>query len=140
MLRTAHTRNPAAAIVLLSDGAANLGPDPVGVARQAAGFRIPIYTVALGTAGGTIPNPDPFGSPLSVPPDPALMQEIATASHGRSFNAHSSDELNSIYNRLGTHLGSVIRKRDVTALFVVGGAVLLLLSLAAAARWSPKLP
>jgi hypothetical protein len=68
------------------------------------------------------------------------MQQIATASHGRAFNARSADELNSIYSQLGTRLGSVTRKRDITALFVAGGAVLLLVGLATAARWSPKLP
>jgi Ca-activated chloride channel family protein len=140
MLGGAGTRHPASAVVLLSDGAANLGPDPILVAHQAAAYRIPIYTVALGTPGGTIPNPDPFGSPLAVPPDPQLMQQIASASHGRSFTAHSADELDSIYNLLGTHLGSVTRRRDITALFVGGGAALLLLCFAAAARWSPKLP
>jgi Ca-activated chloride channel family protein len=140
MLVGASTHHPTSAIVLLSDGAANLGPDPVAVARQSAAYKIPIYTVALGTPGGTIPNPDPLGAPLAVPPDPQLMQQIASASRGRSFTAQSADELNSIYSQLGTHLGSVTRNRDITALFVAGGAVLLLLGLGAAARWSPKLP
>ena len=140
MLRTPRTRDPTSAIVLLSDGAANLGPDPVAVARQASADRVPIYTVALGTPGGTIPNPDPFGNPLPVPPDPQLMQQIAGASHGRSFTAQSANQLDSIYQLLGARLGTVTRRRDVTAEFAVLGTVLLLLGFAASARWSPKLP
>jgi hypothetical protein len=39
---------PAAGIVLFSDGAHNLGEDPVAVARKAAARGVPIYTVGLG--------------------------------------------------------------------------------------------
>ena len=40
------------AIVLLSDGDATHGRDPIPVARRAARRKIPVYTVALGTASG----------------------------------------------------------------------------------------
>ena len=72
--------------MLLSDGAANAGVDVAAVARQAASDKIPIYTVALGTPNGVLPNPDPFAPPVAVPPDPQLMQEIAQRSRagGRS--------------------------------------------------------
>lgn len=39
---------PAAGIVLFTDGAHNLGEDPVAVARKAAARGVPIYTVGLG--------------------------------------------------------------------------------------------
>ena len=42
---------PPAAIVLLSDGKATTGRDPLPVARQARRLDIPINTVALGTEG-----------------------------------------------------------------------------------------
>jgi Ca-activated chloride channel homolog len=129
-----------AAIVLLSDGAANEGPDPATVAQQARRDKIPIYTVALGTFNGVLPNPDPLGAPVAVPPDPQLMQQIATNSGGRAFDAQSADKLSSIYKHLGTQLGSVTRKREVTAAFAIGGLVLLLLAAAGSARWSGRLP
>ena len=53
------------AIVLLSDGSANAGEDPLTVAGQAAAAKVPIYTVALGTENATVPNPQAFGQPLS---------------------------------------------------------------------------
>jgi Ca-activated chloride channel family protein len=135
----AHKRAPAA-IVLLSDGSANQGVDVSAVARLAGQQKIPIDTVALGTPSGILPNPDPFGPPVSVPPDPGLMQQIAQLSGGQTFNAQSADELSSIYKRLGRQLGTVTRQRDVTAEFVLGGLVLLALAGAAATRWSPRLP
>jgi len=140
LLQGGERRHAPSAIVLLSDGSANQGLNVVTVARQARIERIPIDTVALGTPGGTLPNPDPFGPPVPVPPDPQLMAQIAELSGGRTFNAQSADQLSSIYRRLGSQLGSVTRKREVTAEFAVGGLVLLLLAAAASTRWSARLP
>jgi len=140
LLRGADPKHPPAAIVLLSDGAANAGEDVSIVARQAAQDKIPIDTVALGTPNGVLPNPDPLGAPVAVPPDPQLMAQIAQLSGGRSFNAQSSDELSSIYHELGRRLGSVTRTREVTAEFAIGGLAFLLLAAASATRWSGRLP
>ena len=46
-------KQPPGAIVLLSDGASDVGSDPITAAQQAAADHIPIYTVELGTAHGT---------------------------------------------------------------------------------------
>jgi Ca-activated chloride channel family protein len=140
LLRGSDPKHPPSAMVLLSDGAANAGVDALTAARQAANDKIPIYTVALGTANGTLTSPDPFSPPLAVPPDPQLMQEIAKVSGGRTFNAQSADELSSIYKHLGNQLGSVTRKHEVTAEFAIAGLVLLLLAAAASTRSSGRLP
>jgi Ca-activated chloride channel family protein len=140
LLHGGDAKHPPAAIVLLSDGAANAGADPVTVARQAGHDRIPIYTVALGTANGTLSNPDPFGNAIAVPPDPQLMQQIARVSGARAFNAQSADQLSSIYKQLGRQLGSVSRKREITVVFVIAGLVLLLASAATSTRWLGRLP
>ena len=68
------------------------------------------------------------------------MQQIAQLSGGRSFNAQSADELSSIYKGLGHQLGSVTRKRDVTAVFAIGGLAFLLIGAAGSTRWSGRLP
>jgi Ca-activated chloride channel family protein len=139
LLRGSSPKHPPAAIVLLSDGSANTGPNPVDVGRQAGRDRIPIYTVALGTPNGVLANPDPFGPPVSVPPDPQLMQQIAQVSGARAFNAQSADQLSSIYKRLGSQLGTVSRKREITAVFAVAGLVLLVGAVAGSVRWSGRL-
>ena len=140
LLRGADKKHPPSAIVLLSDGAANAGMDVGTVAREAAQDKIPIDTVALGTPNGVLPSPAPFAPPTAVPPDPQLMQEIAQVSGGRSFNAQTADELSSIYKQLGHQLGSVSRKRDVTAAFAIGGLAFLLLGAAGSTRWSGRIP
>jgi Ca-activated chloride channel homolog len=140
LLHGSDSKHPPSAIVLLSDGSANAGVNSITVAQQAAHDKIPIYTVALGTPSGTLPNPDPLQPPVPVPPDPQLMQQIAKASGGRAFTAQSADELSSIYKGLGSKLGSVTRKTEVSALFAAGGLVLLLVAAAGSARWSGRLP
>jgi Ca-activated chloride channel homolog len=140
LLHGTSSKHPPSAVVLLSDGSANAGPDAVTVARLAGRDRIPIYTVALGTPNGVLANPDPFGPPISVPPDPQLMQQIAQVSRARSFNAQSADQLSSIYKQLGNQLGTVTRKREITFVFVIAGLVLLVLAVAASTRWLGRLP
>jgi Ca-activated chloride channel family protein len=142
-LQLLHGSNPKhapSAIVLLSDGAANAGVDAATVARAAGKDKIPIETVALGTANATVPNPDPFQPPLDASPDYRLMQTIANVSGGKTFNAQSADQLSSIYKQLGSQLGSVTRQHEITAMFAIGGMVLLLLAAAGSARWSGRLP
>ncbi len=140
LLHGGQRTHPPSAIVLLSDGAANAGPNPVGVAREAARERIPIYTVALGTPSGVLSNPDPLAPPVPVPPDPALMKQIAQVSGARAFNAQSADELSSIYKSLGSKLGSVTRKKEITEVFAIAGLVVLLGAAAASMRVWGRLP
>jgi Ca-activated chloride channel family protein len=140
LLHGSTKKHPPSAIVLLSDGAANAGVDAATIARQAGADKIPIDTVALGSANATVPNPDPFGPPLDASPDFALMQRIAQVSGGRTFNAQTADQLSSIYKRLGTQLGSKKTQHEITAAFAIGGMVLLLLAAVGSARWSGRLP
>ncbi|MEA2274141.1 MAG: Ca-activated chloride channel [Solirubrobacteraceae bacterium] len=120
------SKRPPAAIVLLSDGTTTAGRDPVTVARGAGRLGVPIYTVALGTPGATVPNPNPFGPPLSAAPDFATLRTISRVSHASAFTAADSSRLNAIYERLGSQLGSRAERRDITAAFAIGGLLLLL--------------
>ncbi|HEY3726285.1 MAG TPA: VWA domain-containing protein [Solirubrobacteraceae bacterium] len=138
LLRGGVSNHPPSAIVLLSDGAANAGPNPVTVGRVAKRDRIPIYTVALGTPQGVLANPDPFGAPVPVPPDPQLMRQIAQVSGARAFNAKSAGELSSIYKQLGSQLGTVTRKREITAVFAIAGVILLIGAVAGSVRLSGR--
>jgi Ca-activated chloride channel family protein len=133
-------KRPPSAIVLLSDGKTTTGSDPVQVAQEAARLKIRIYTVALGTSDATVPNPYPFGTPLSVAPDPETLRRIAEASGGRAFTAEDDSQLSSIYKTLGSQLGSKKRHKQITSSFAIGGLVLLLGAAAASMRWAGRLP
>jgi Ca-activated chloride channel family protein len=142
MLDASKRDHPPAAIVLLSDGAANLGVDPLTVAAEAKRYDVPIYTVALGTPDGTISESGPFGEQeqVPVPPDPQLMDAIASTSDGRAFDAQTADRLSSIYQTLGERLSSTAHKRDVTVYAVLLAALLMLLALVSSVRTGARLP
>jgi Ca-activated chloride channel family protein len=125
-------KRPPAAIVLLSDGASDKGRDPVAAAQAAGRLKIPVYTVALGTATGTVPGPAPGGGTraIPVPPDPRALAQIARASGGETFTADTAGGLKAVYERLGSQLGHKKEKRQVTSA-VAGGGLLLLLGGAA---------
>lgn len=130
---------PPAAIILLSDGKHTTGTDPVRVAREAGRLEIPIYTVALGTPGGTV-RAGPFGERIPVPPDPATMRRISRVSGGEAFAAADADQLDAVYERLGSRVGTRPEKREVSAAFAAGGILLLLGALAGSLRSFGRLP
>ena len=121
------TAHPPAAIVLLSDGKATDGSSADLAAAEARRQKVPIYTVALGTPGGTIEQPDRSGATntVPVPPDPEALKRIADQSGGAAFRAEDADELSGVYERLGSQLGSKREQQEITSLFA-GGALLLL--------------
>ena len=109
-------------MVLLSDGSATDGAAADIVAADARRLRVPIYTVALGTPGGTITL---RGQTLNVPPDTEALERIADESGGQAFRAEDADQLDAVYEKLGSQIGTEPEKREITALFA-GGALLLL--------------
>jgi Ca-activated chloride channel family protein len=132
MLRTAGKKAPGA-IVLLSDGKATHGRDPLPVADEAKTLGIPIYTVALGTAAGTLPNGD------AVPPDTATLEQIASRSGGTASTASEAGKLSAVYEKLGSEVAMKKEQREVTAGFAGGAAILLLLGGGLSLRWFRRL-
>ena len=131
------------AIVLLSDGANNSGQaTPEGAAADASELHVPIYTIALGTAGGTLDvrvGPG-FVRRIAVPPDPATLRRVAEISGGKFFSAPSDRDLHSIYDNLATRIGFETQQQDVTPLFIGAAAVLLLIGGSLATLWFHRFP
>jgi Ca-activated chloride channel family protein len=126
-------KRPPGAVVLLSDGKATHGRDPLPPADEARKLGIPIYTVALGTPSGTLPNGD------AVPPDTATLRAIAERSGGQAFAAREADALSAVYKRLGTQVVKKREPREVTGAFAGGAIVLLLLGGGLSLRWFRRL-
>ena len=131
-------RRTPAAILLLSDGESTIGRDPVGVAEEARQKGIPIYTVALGTESAVVQGPN--GELLPVPPDPETLRRISEVSKGKAFTATQSDELDKVYEQLGSRIGQKREKREITAGFAGVGAVLLLIAAGLGLRVQGRLP
>jgi Ca-activated chloride channel family protein len=133
---------PPAAILLLSDGKSTRGRDAMDAAREAARMKVPIYTVALGTATGTIQVERENGTMRTeaVPPDPAAMREIAQITKGQAFSTATASELDRIYAELGSRVAMRDEPREVTAAFAGGALLLLVIGAGMSLRWFGRLP
>ena len=126
-----------AAIVLLSDGKTTAGSDPLDAAERAKKLRIPVYTVALGTDEGFVTGPG--GQTIPVPPDPETLRQIARTSGGQAYEVDDAEELDGIYEDLGSKIGTEDEQREVSAAFAGGGLLLLLAGLATGLKWRGRL-
>ncbi|MEA2319405.1 MAG: Ca-activated chloride channel, partial [Solirubrobacteraceae bacterium] len=126
-----------AAVVLLSDGKSVRGRDVLEVAAEARRAKIPVYTVALGTAAGTIPSHTASGAAVqrNVPPDPATLRQVAQRTGGRAYSVADANRLDEVYKRLGSELATERRPQEVTSLFAGGALLLVFMAVAASIRW-----
>jgi Ca-activated chloride channel homolog len=138
--RKAGGKQAPAAIVLISDGASDVGSDPLTAAQQAAAAHVPVYTVVLGTSTGTVTEKRGKATvTVPVPPDPQQLAEIARISHGQSFTATNANGLNAVYKHLGAELGHKKVKQEMTASFAGGALALLLLGSVTSLTWFGRL-
>ena len=131
-----------AAILLLSDGSQTVGLlSPLQGAQRAKSFKIPVYTVALGTPEGIIElNRFGVNRVIPVPPDAATLRQIAATTGGKAYEAKSVAGLNEAYEKLGSLVSKVERDEEVTVAFLAAGLVLLLTAAAVGALTFPRLP
>jgi Ca-activated chloride channel family protein len=131
-----------AVTLLLSDGANSAGGDPFIQAERARELRVPVYTIALGTANGVLRQPNAFGGTRiqPVPPDPDSLARIAETSSGRFFQAPTSENLSAVYDSLGSRIGFRMEEREVTVAFTAAGLLLLAAAGALRMRRGARLP
>ena len=134
---------PLVATVLLSDGKASTGLlEPLDAASDAAARGVPVYTIALGTASGTVDVQDGNGrtQTLRVPPDTATLEAIAEDTGARFFEAPTSEDLAAIYQGLGSRVGSTMEEQEVTQWFAAGALLMVMAGAGLAAFWFNRIP
>jgi Ca-activated chloride channel family protein len=133
---------PTAAIVLLSDGGSTSGDDPLAAARAARRLHIPVFTVALGTADGTISVRHSDGRGAATIPVPAQtreLAEVARLSGGHAYTAADAGHLTAIYRQLSARLSHRSERHELLP-YVLGAALgLLLLGSALSIAWFGRL-
>lgn len=133
-------RRPPGAIVLISDGASNVGVTAIAAARRAAALHIPVYTVSVGTAHGTIELRR--GSRTVTAPVPVARQQladVAKAAGGRGFSTSDAAGVSAAYRHLAARLGHRRINEQITQGFAGAGLVLLLIGSVMSLRWFGRL-
>lgn len=136
---------PPARIVLLSDGETTVGRADADAVRAALEAEIPISTIAFGTETGSIIYDDPRtpfieNEPINVPVQEENLRAIAEQTDGAFFTASSLEELDEVYENIGSAVGFQDVEREITDWFVAGGLVLLMLSAGFSLLWFQRLP
>lgn len=122
-----------AAIILLTDGQRTTGPDPVEAAKMAADRGVRIYTVGVGTKEGETIGFE--GWSMRVRLDEDTLKSIANLTLGDYFYAGTADDLKKVYQGLSTRLIVEKKETEITALFAVVGALLVVLSASLSVWW-----
>jgi Ca-activated chloride channel family protein len=124
------------AVVLLADGASEVGLPLGSAAARAAEAEVPVFTVAYGTDTGTI---DVDGVATAVPADPEAMAAVAEATDGATYTATTAEELVAVYQRIGTRIGWVTETVELVTPVALLAAAALALAFVAGLAWTPRL-
>ena len=127
-LRVAPGSNKSAALVLISDGQSNFGPDPLKMAQLAADFGVRIHTIGMGTPEGVVLKAQ--GVSMRVKLDEALLKNISELTLGNYYRATNDTDLTSIYQSLAKSIR--LERHQVTEVSAIFLALSVLFLLTAA--------
>lgn len=134
----ANEKNPPPAhIVLMSDGKTTTGRPNDRAVTAAKEQKVPIDTIAFGTDGGVV---ELRGEQVPVPVDRQALADIAAATGGKSFNALSRSEVESVFKRIGSSIGYDTKQEEVTVWWLGAGLFVLILGCGAALVFTNRLP
>jgi Ca-activated chloride channel homolog len=94
--------NGSAAIILLTDGESNTGPDLLTAAKLAAERGVRIYTVGIGTKQGATLSVD--GWSMRVRLDEEALKKVADMTRAEYFRAANAADLKKIYKQLAARM------------------------------------
>jgi Ca-activated chloride channel family protein len=143
-------------VVLLTDGANTRGITPVEAAKVAAARGVRVYPIGFGTnnptrmvctaeqLGGSsfenfgrgMPGPRGPGAGSFLRADEPTLREVAATTGGTYFSANGSDQLQTVLGDLPLHVQIQQRDIEVSAGLAGLAAILILLAVGAAVRWS----
>ena len=122
-----------AAIIMLTDGQRTAGPDPMEAAKMAADRGVRVYTVGVGTKEGETIGFE--GWSMRVRLDEETLKSIATMTRAEYFYAGTATDLKKVYQALSTRLVVERKETEVSALFAVFGALLVMLAAGLSVWW-----
>jgi Ca-activated chloride channel family protein len=136
-------KEPPVVMLLLSDGANTVGKiQPLEAAEHAKQMNVPVFTIALGTEEGVVEVPDESGQPrrIPVPPDKATLRRVAEVTGGKFFTAPSNRDLKAVYRDLGSRIGFVKERQEVTVVFAAAALLFVVAGGALSLLWFNRFP
>ena len=116
------------AIVLMSDGQSNMGPELLKMAELAAKHEVKVYTVGIGTTEGDVVHIQ--GRSMRVKLEDEALQKVSSLTLGEYFKADSTEGLKNVYDKLGYKLRFEKRAMtEISAQVASLGMLLILISL-----------
>jgi Ca-activated chloride channel homolog len=125
-----------ARVVLLTDGSSNSGVDNQTAAAGAAQAHIPVDTIGVGARNQTTMVQGRVVDGV----DEQALQAIASATGGHYYYAADEGQLSRIYSDLGSHIGWVTSKLDLTVPILALGTIILVVGGLFSLRWFRLLP
>ena len=126
-----------AAIIMLTDGQRTTGVDPVEAAKMAADRGVKVYTVGIGTVDGETIGFE--GWSMRVRLDEETLKAIAQKTAAEYYYAGTAQDLQKVYESLSSRLTLEKKETEVTSLFALLGAVLVLLAGGLSMWWFNRL-
>jgi Ca-activated chloride channel family protein len=125
-----------ARVVLLTDGSSNTGIDSVTAAGNAAQAKIPVDTIGIGQRNQTTMVQGRVVDGV----DEQALQQISSATGGRYYYAADEGQLSKIYSDIGSRIGWVTTKVDLTVPLMALGTIILVAGGLFSLRWFRLLP
>ncbi len=122
-----------AAIILLTDGQRTTGVDTEEATKMAAERGVRVYTVGVGTVEGEVIGFE--GWSMRVRLDEESLKAVARETRGEYFHAGTAENLQQVYESLGSRLTVERRETEVSGLLALAAAVLVLLSAGLSLFW-----
>lgn len=117
--------NRSKAMVLISDGGSNVGPDVLQMAELAAKLGIRINTIGIGTREGAVVKAEGVSQRVSL--EDAVLAEIAETTLGTYYEGASTQDLKQIFEAIEASLAFDRRQSvEISALMLLLGSLLLI--------------
>ena len=115
-----------AIVILMTDGATTVGPDPRRAGQLAADLGVRVFTVAFGTETGAKVSVN--GRSINASVDEPTLRYIAEQTGADYFRATSAAELARIYSTMSTRFVGETEEVELAFLFAGIGALLALVA------------
>ena len=120
--------NRSVALVLISDGESNMGPNALMMAEIASQFGVRVHTIGLGTEQGAVVKAEGISQRVRL--QPALLAEISATTIGHFYQGTSEKDWQKIYQSIDTNIQFDRRQPiEFSALFLGGGLLLILIGM-----------